>query len=93
MPGVLATGHDNYVSLDKVLAVSAVTKPNIPEPLRRSIEHAKSEGKCIDHRSGKRLRALIHLQNGFMLLSSVRAESLVGRWNDNLREEREQWRG
>ena len=77
---MLSTGLGHYVTADKVLAISG-RNPNgrLPNPLSRQIQDAWATGKVIDHTGGRATNSVIHLVDGYLVLSHVRAETLAKR--------------
>lgn len=73
--GLLHIGHGNYVSKNKVLAIT----PCESSPMRRKRMTAEDEGRFIDCTAGKKTRSLLHLTDGFMVGSSVTPEALSER--------------
>lgn len=77
---MLSTGSGHYIAADKILAISG-RSPNghLPNPLSRQIQDAWATGKVIDHTNGRATNSVIHLVDGYLVLSHVRAETLAKR--------------
>ncbi len=78
---MLSTGPGHYVTADKILAISGRKNPSgrLPNPLSRQIQDAWATGKVIDHTGGRATNSVIHLTDGYLVLSHVRAETLAKR--------------
>ncbi len=61
--------------------ITAVIQPN-SAPIKRFIKQKQEEGVLIDATMGKRLRAVIALRSGFVVLSGITAASLISRIED-----------
>lgn len=79
MPKLLRTGHGNFVPAEKVLAISTVCQNRMSAPLARLVAAAMDENRVIDHTMGRRTRAVIHLEGGFVVLSALKAKTLEAR--------------
>ncbi|MCP5107946.1 MAG: DUF370 domain-containing protein [bacterium] len=58
--------------------ISAVVQPN-SAPIKRFIKRKLEEGAAIDATMGKKLRAVIALSSGFVVLSAISVPSLISR--------------
>lgn len=58
--------------------INAVIQPN-SAPVKRFIKRKQEEGLLIDATMGKKLRAVIPLRSGFVVLSAISAASLISR--------------
>ncbi|MDY0391525.1 DUF370 domain-containing protein [Desulfobulbus oligotrophicus] len=65
-------GFGNAVKVSRILAV---VNPG-SSPVRKLKEDAKSERKLIDVTEGRRTRAILILDSGHLVLSSVQPETL-----------------
>lgn len=73
---MLNVGHENYVDIEKVVAiVNAKGKP-----ISRLICRAEDEGRLVDCTNGRRTRSVIVMSSGQVVLSSVTAEALMERF-------------
>lgn len=77
---MISTGLGHYIAADKILAISG-RSPNghLPNPLSRQIQDAWAMGKVIDHTNGRATNSVIHLADGYLVLSHVRATTLAKR--------------
>ena len=72
-------GFGNMVASQKIVSIVS------PEsaPLKRIVQEAKDEKKAIDATFGRRTRAVIIMDSGHVILSSVQPETIAGRMNNN----------
>lgn len=61
--------------------VKAVVQPN-SAPIKRFIKQKQEDGRVIDATMGKKLRAVIALGSGYVVLSAITAGSLISRIED-----------
>ena len=72
---MLNIGFGNAVVRDDV---TAVIQPN-SAPVRRFVKQKIQEGLVIDATMGKKLRAVVVLNSGFIVLSAITVSSLISR--------------
>ncbi len=72
---IISIGFDNFVNFDRVIAVLSATDLQA----KRHWESAKEEGKLIDVSSGKKVRAVVILDNGYVFLSVLTPETISDR--------------
>lgn len=58
--------------------ITAVVQPN-SAPIKRFIKQKNQEGRLIDATMGKKLRAVLVLKSGFVMLSAISVMSLITR--------------
>ncbi len=58
--------------------ITAVIQPN-SAPVKRFIKQKNQEGRLVDATMGKKLRAVLILKSGFVVLSAISVMSLVMR--------------
>jgi len=75
MAELLAVGHENYLALDRVIAVA----PPGAAPLRRAIQGARERDRVIDLTSGRRTKAVLILDDGWVALVSITPETIASR--------------
>ena len=82
-------GFGNIVSANRIVAIVS------PEsaPIKRIVQEAKDEGTAIDATYGRKTRAVIIMDSGHIVLSSIQPETVAGRLekeddNINLIEEK-----
>ncbi|MCP4152534.1 MAG: DUF370 domain-containing protein [bacterium] len=61
--------------------ITAVIQPN-SAPVKRFIKQKQEEARVIDATMGKRLRAVVVLSSGYVILSGISPTSLVSRIED-----------
>lgn len=68
-------GLGNYVSADRVIAIVS------PEsaPIKRMVQEAKDKGLAIDSTYGRRTRAVIIMDSGQVVLSSIQPTTIIDR--------------
>lgn len=68
-------GFGNIVSANRIIAVVA------PEsaPIKRTILESKEKGNTIDATYGRRTRAVIVMDSGHIILSSIQPETVASR--------------
>ena len=69
------TGFGNSVVKSEI---TAVIQPN-SAPIKRFIKRKQEEGMLLDTTMGKKLRAVIVLKSGFVMLSAITVSSLISR--------------
>lgn len=72
---LISIGLGNFVPYERI---SAIVAPD-SAPVKRIVQEAKDKGVCIDATYGRRTRAVLVLDNGQVVLSSIQPETLVGR--------------
>ena len=68
-------GFGNMVSSARLLAIVS------PEsaPIKRIIQEAREKGALVDATYGRRTRAVIIMDNGYVILSAIQPETVAGR--------------
>lgn len=72
---LISIGLGNFVPYERI---SAIVAPD-SAPVKRIVQEAKDKSICIDATYGRRTRAVLVLDNGQVVLSSIQPETLVGR--------------
>lgn len=72
---LISIGLGNFVPYERI---SAIVAPD-SAPVKRMVQEAKDKGVCIDSTYGRRTRAVIILDNGQVVLSSILPDTIVGR--------------
>ena len=62
--------------------VTAIVQPN-SAPIKRFIKRKNEAGEVIDATMGKKLRAIIVLSSGFVVLSAISASVVQSRYEEN----------
>jgi extracellular matrix regulatory protein A len=73
---LINVGFGNAVKINRILAV---VNPG-SSPIRKLKEEARKEKKLIDVTEGRRTRAIILLDTGHLILSSVQPETISQRF-------------
>lgn len=71
-------GYGNMISAEKIISIVS------PEsaPIKRMIQEARENGMAIDATHGRKTRAVIFMDSGHIILSSLVAETLASRLNE-----------
>ena len=75
-------GFGNMVSANRVISIIS------PEsaPVKRIIQEAKESKMAIDATLGRRTRAVIMMDSGHVVLSSIQPETIAGRFTGDEEE-------
>ncbi len=68
-------GYGNIVSANRVVAVVSPDSA----PIKRIIQEAKEEGRIIDATYGRKTRAVIVMDSGHVVLSTIMPETVGSR--------------
>ena len=63
--------------------ITAIIQPN-SAPIKRFVKQNREQGVVIDATMGKKLRAVIVLSSGYVVLSAISVTSLISRIEDEL---------
>jgi regulator of extracellular matrix RemA (YlzA/DUF370 family) len=72
---LLGVGFDNFVVAERVTAVVGCSSA----PLRRMIQEYRANGRLLDATQGRRMRALLLLDSGYLVASALTPETLSRR--------------
>lgn len=72
-------GYGNMISVSRIVAVVSPDSA----PIKRLIQEAKDGGRAIDATYGRKTRAVIIMDSGHIVLSSIVTETLAARINEN----------
>lgn len=72
---LLSVGFDNYVVASRVTAVVGCSSA----PIRRMIQEYRTNGRLLDATQGRRMRALLLLDGGYLMASALTPETLARR--------------
>ena len=75
---VLNIGFGNSVIKDDI---KVLVQPN-SAPIKRFIKQKQEQGMVVDATMGKRLRAVLVLGSGYVVLSAISVASLISRIED-----------
>lgn len=74
---LISIGLGNYISADRVIAIVSPDSA----PIKRMVSEAKDSGTAIDSTYGRRTRAVIVMDSGQIVLSSLQPSTLMERNN------------
>ena len=76
-------GYGNMVSAARIVTVVS------PEsaPIKRLVQEARDDGRAIDATYGRKTRAVIVMDSGHIILSSLITETLAARINETGRND------
>lgn len=80
MQRLVNAGYGNCVNADKVVSVVSVDAA----PIKRMVQNAKDKGLAIDATQGRKTKSVIIMDDGYVVLSALVAETFVARYNGNL---------
>jgi len=75
MAELLAVGHENYLVLDRIIAIA----PPGAAPLKRAVQTAREHERLIDLTSGRRTKAVLVLEAGWIALVAITPETIASR--------------
>lgn len=70
-------GYGNMVSADRIVTIVS------PEsaPIKRLVQEARDDGRAVDATYGRKTRAVMIMDSGHIILSSLITETLAARIN------------
>ena len=71
-------GYGNMISAERVVTIVSTDSA----PIRRMIQEARDDGRAVDATYGRKTRAVIVMDSGHFVLSSLATETLASRIND-----------
>ena len=72
---LIHVGFDNFLALDRVLAVAAPGSA----PMKRMVQRGKEQNRAIDLTSGRRTKAVVVLDDDWVALIAITPETFSGR--------------
>lgn len=72
-------GYGNMISAERIVSVISPDSA----PIKRLIQEAKDDGRAIDATYGRKTRAVIVMDSGHIVLSSLITDTLASRINEN----------
>lgn len=75
----LNIGFNNFVIDERLISI---VEPDTA-PAKRLREDAKNRNALIDATAGRKTRAILIMDNGFVILSAVNSETLIQRIQEN----------
>lgn len=76
MEGLLNIGYGNMINAEKMISIVG---PDAA-PIKRMVQTAKDEGMAIDATCGRRTRAVIFMEGGYLVLSALLPETIYNRY-------------
>lgn len=72
-------GYGNMVTAERIVTIVS------PEsaPIKRLVQEARDDGRAIDATYGRKTRAVIVMDSGHVILSSLITETLASRINES----------
>lgn len=71
-------GYGNMISASRIVTIVSPDSA----PIKRLIQEAKDSGRAIDATYGRKTRAVIIMDSGHIILSSIVTETLASRINE-----------
>ncbi len=71
-------GYGNMISAARIVTIVSPDSA----PIKRLIQEAKDDGRAIDATYGRKTRAVIIMDSGHIILSSLITETLAARINE-----------
>ena len=70
-------GYGNMISAERIVTIVS------PEsaPIKRLVQEAREDGRAIDATYGRKTRAVVIMDSGHIILSSLKTETLAARIN------------
>ncbi len=75
MKDFVNVGTNSYIAVDEIESVS----PPESAPIKRMVNLAKDENRCVEVNYGKRVKAVIVLKSGKIFLSALLPQTIVDR--------------
>lgn len=72
-------GYGNMISASRIVAVVSPDSA----PIKRLVQEAKDGGRAVDATYGRKTRAVIIMDSGHIVLSSIVTDTLAARINEN----------
>lgn len=75
MKNFVNVGTNSFISIDEIESVS----PPESAPIKRMVNLAKDENRCVEVNYGKRVKAVIVLKSGKIFLSAMLPQTIAER--------------
>ena len=72
-------GYGNMISSQRIVTIVSPDSA----PIKRLVQEAKDDGRAIDATFGRKTRAVIVMDSGHIVLSSLVTDTLAARINEN----------
>lgn len=83
---LLNIGFGSCVAAGRLLAIVAPDSA----PIKRVVQEARDRGMLIDASFGRATKAVLLMDTDHVILSAIAPESLLARWEDKEKEEKEE---
>ena len=70
-------GYGNMISADRIVTIVSPDSA----PIKRLVQEAREDGRAIDATYGRKTRAVVIMDSGHIILSSLITETLAARIN------------
>lgn len=70
-------GYGNMISAERIVTIVSADSA----PIKRLIQEARESGKAVDATYGRKTRAVVIMDSGHIILSSLITETLAARIN------------
>lgn len=78
MQRLINAGYGNCVNSEKVVSIVSIDSA----PVKRIVQNAKDNGLAIDATQGRKTKSVIIMEDGYIVLSALVAETFVARFNN-----------
>lgn len=78
MSSLANIGFGNIVNVERIVAIVSPDSA----PAKRIVKLAKVDGRAIDATHGRKVKAVIMMENNQVVLSALMPETLLSRFND-----------
>ncbi len=68
-------GFDNFLAMNRVIAIASLNS----EPIKRTIQEGKNKGLLVDMTHGRKTKAVIFTDSGYIFLTALAPETVSGR--------------
>ena len=75
-------GFSNIIAMNRVVSIAS---PN-SAPTKRAIHESRTKGQLIDMTNGRRTKAVITTDSGYIILAALTPETIAGRLQANRSE-------
>ena len=76
MTGLINIGFGNMISADKLIAI---VSPDAA-PIKRLVQQAKENRSCIDATQGRKTKAVLVMESGYIVLSALIPDTISKRF-------------
>ncbi len=80
MNSLISIGYGNIVNLDRMVAIVSPDSA----PAKRMVKNAKADGRAIDGTHGRKVKAVIVMENNQIVLSAMTPETLLQRYRSGM---------